>query len=115
MQGVGNYWWIGLIVFGVVVALGIIIGFIVESDIMVGLYVGLIIGIIYGITGTIAGINIPAKQVPSGIYEYQITILDDVKMTEFNEKYEIIMKNMKIIKQEGKIYTVRLRENKEGN
>ena len=35
--------------------------------------------------------------------EYKVTISDDVSLTEFNEKYEII-------EQDGKIYTVRERE-----
>ena len=34
--------------------------------------------------------------------EYKVTISDDVSLTEFNEKYEII-------EQDGKIYTVRER------
>ena len=38
-------------------------------------------------------------QVPTGTYEYQITVSDDVTMNEFNEKYEIIS-------QQGEIYTV---------
>lgn len=41
--------------------------------------------------------------VPTGKYEYQVTINDNVSMTEFYEKYEII-------KVEGKIYTIREKE-----
>ena len=40
---------------------------------------------------------------PTGQYKYQVTIDDDVSMTEFLEKYEIIEVN-------GKIYTIREKE-----
>jgi len=36
--------------------------------------------------------------------EYQVTISDDVPMTEFNSKYEIVNQN-------GKIYTIKEKEN----
>lgn len=39
---------------------------------------------------------------PTGTYTYKVTISDDVKMNEFLEQYEIVS-------QEGKIYTVKLR------
>lgn len=42
---------------------------------------------------------------PSDNKEYQVTISDDVKMQEFNAKYDII-------KVEGKIYTIREKEGK---
>jgi hypothetical protein len=57
--------------------------------------IGIVFGVIIG--GIFAGMEgIPTK------YEtrYQVTITDEVKMTEFNERYEIL-------DQEGKIYTVR--------
>lgn len=41
--------------------------------------------------------------VPTGKYEYQVTINNNVSMTEFHEKYEIV-------KVEGKIYTIREKE-----
>jgi hypothetical protein len=40
---------------------------------------------------------------PTGKYEYQVTIDDSVSMNEFYEKYEIIEVN-------GKIYTIREKE-----
>ena len=43
---------------------------------------------------------------PSGTIEYQVTIDDTVSMNDFNEKYEII-------KVEGKIYTIREKEEKQ--
>lgn len=44
----------------------------------------------------------------TGKYEYQITIDDSVSFNEFMNKYEIIDK-------QGKIYTVRLREEEDGS
>lgn len=41
--------------------------------------------------------------VPTGKYEYQVTINNSVSMTEFYEKYEIV-------EVEGKIYTIREKE-----
>lgn len=38
--------------------------------------------------------------------EYKVTISDDVGFNEFNEKY-------KVVEQEGEIYTIRERRNKE--
>ena len=62
----------------------------------------LIVSIALFIVSCIA-IVFTSKQVPNGEYEYQVTISDDVSMTEFNEKYEVI-------KVEGKIYTIREKE-----
>ncbi len=44
-----------------------------------------------------------AIQKPTGEYKYKVTIDDTVSLTEFTEKYEIT-------DQEGKIYTIRLKE-----
>ena len=41
--------------------------------------------------------------VPTGKYEYQVTINNSVSMTEFYDKYEIV-------EVEGKIYTIREKE-----
>ena len=43
------------------------------------------------------------KIIPTGKYEYQVTIDDSVSMNEFYEKYEIVEVN-------GKIYTIREKE-----
>lgn len=48
----------------------------------------------------ILGANI---KVPTGKYEYQVTIDDNVSLNEFNERYEIIDKD-------GKIYTIKEKE-----
>lgn len=58
---------------------------------LLGLAGGFVIGLMFGNAA-----EIPTK------YEthYQVIITDEVKMTEFNERYEIL-------DQEGKIYTVR--------
>lgn len=42
-------------------------------------------------------------RVPTGKYEYKVTIDDSVSMNEFQEKYEIV-------KIEGKIYTIKEKE-----
>lgn len=52
-------------------------------------------GIIFGGIGA----TITYEEVPTGKYEYQVTISEDVKMTDFLEKYEIVEQN-------DKIYTV---------
>lgn len=44
-----------------------------------------------------------AKREPTGQYEYKVTIDDTVSLTEFYEKYEIV-------DLEGKIYTIKLKE-----
>ena len=41
---------------------------------------------------------------PTGRYEYQVTIGDNVSFTEFYQKYEVIDQN-------GKIWTIREKEN----
>lgn len=40
---------------------------------------------------------------PTGTYTYKVTISDDVKINEFLDQYEIVS-------QEGKIYTVKLKD-----
>lgn len=53
----------------------------------------------------ILSMTIYYKQIPNGQYEYQVTISDSVSMVEFNEKYDVI-------EVEGKIYTIREKEEK---
>ena len=66
------------------------------SDGLCGAILGLFLGmIIYGI---IFHVVIPEKYV-----KYKVTISESVSMTEFNEQYEII-------DIDGKIYTIRERE-----
>lgn len=55
----------------------------------------ILVGIIIGCLGATL-FNTPTKYAP----QYKVTISDEVSMTEFLEKYEII-------ETEGKIYTVR--------
>ena len=42
---------------------------------------------------------VTSKEIPTGKYQYQVTISDNVSMVEFNEKYDVIS-------VEGKIYTI---------
>ena len=87
---------------GIVTLIGAIIGvFLFISDECDWLVIPSML-ILFAVGGALIGIlsgmafNTPTK------YEthYQVTITDEVKMTEFNERYEIL-------DQEGKIYTVR--------
>lgn len=63
---------------------------------LIGIGVGLVVGALIG--------QIPAWTMLPKEYEtrYKVTITDEVKMSDFISKYEII-------EQEGKIYTVRER------
>lgn len=61
-------------------------------------FLTLITSIVLFVVSCIA-IVFTSKQVPTGKYQYQVTISDNVSMVEFNEKYDMI-------KVEGKIYTI---------
>ena len=96
-------WTVFWIVLGVLFGVGIFIGVIASvgtydwSNLVIGVFFGLIAGIFFGsLSGNEA--SIPTE------YEtqYKVTISDEVSMNEFLERYEII-------DQEGKIYTVRER------
>ena len=84
--------------------LGFIIGIIMsivcldEAWLIGGLYLGAIVGIILG------GLTSAIRSTPE-VYEthYKVLISDEVSMNEFLEEYEII-------DQEGKIYTVKEKE-----
>ena len=90
-----------LITFSVCLLLGLVLGIaigLVEHDILVNITIGLICGLVVGgLIGLLLGVG--TKKIPTGTYEYQVTISDEVNLNEFFEKYEIIS-------QEGKIYTV---------
>lgn len=62
--------------------------------IVTGLFVGIFVGAIAGVAE-----KIPTHYVPT----YKVVISDEVSMNEFTERYEIL-------EQEGKIYTVKERE-----
>lgn len=87
---------------GIITLIGGIIGIIMalyEDDwtiLIVSIVCSVICGLVIGVVT--AGLLDPVPQK----YEtrYQVIITDEVKMTEFNEQYEIL-------DQEGKIYTVR--------
>lgn len=80
---------------------GCLINIIVDKEKMVFFFIILIpISFIL----LIAFLSISENQiVPTGKYEYQVTIDDSVSMNEFYEKYEIVEVN-------GKIYTIREKE-----
>lgn len=100
----GAFWAVFLILFGLML-IGGLIAFADERDLGVlvifaigGLALGAVIGAVVG-----GGASIAAGYVE----EYKATVSEDVSLVEFNERYEIV-------EQEGKIYTVRERENNNG-
>lgn len=92
---------------GVAIAfvLSLVAGFVFawqEDSVFAGL---LMFSLLLIVMGSIMGIVSGKKYVDPTKYEthYKVIVDDSVSMTEFNEKYEVL-------KQEGKIYTVRERE-----
>jgi hypothetical protein len=73
-----------------------IIGAIINIWKLIACGVGLAIGTFIALF--IIGVDI--SQEPTGKYEYQVTISENVSLTEFYENYEIIDQN-------GKIWTIR--------
>lgn len=102
-----HVWWAGLIIFASLFLFGLIIG-LKNNEVISSILVFGIGGLIAGLIITFILYFIPIGKVSTGTYKYQVIISDEVKMNEFNAKY-------KIIKQEGKIYTVVLKEDKENN
>lgn len=89
--------------FGLCVIIGFVLG-LREDDICVGIQVGLITGLICALLGSpLLTASFSRKEVGKE-YHYKVTIDDSVSMNEFLDKYEIL-------DQEGKIYTVKEREN----
>ena len=85
------------ILFAVVFAL---IGLLADIDnICCGWIIGLCVGLVFG---SVCGINFAKDSGEPTKYEtqYKVTISDEVSMNDFLERYEIVS-------QEGKIYTVR--------
>ncbi len=94
-------WWIAGVFWLVIVIIAGIVGF-CESD-----YFGIMLGCLAGaLIGILPWMLVAAITSTPVSYEthYKVTIDDSVSMTEFMGKYEII-------DQDGKIYTVREREN----
>ena len=91
-------WLTYFITVGIVEFIFIVFALITEKngfeDVLLGAIVGLFVGTLIGI--------LPAKMTKPSEYEtqYKVTISDEVPMNAFLERYEII-------DQEGKIYTVR--------
>lgn len=67
------------------------------TSIIIGISTGIVCGVLFGL--------LPAKTTTPSEYEtqYKVIISDEVSMNDFLERYEII-------DQEGKIYTVRERD-----
>ena len=90
-----------IIILGIFIATGVAIYKNENSEINTIFYCCLIGIVLGGIFGYMFGkeLGIPTKYVT----EYKVIISDEVSMNEFTERYEII-------NQEGKIFTVRERE-----
>lgn len=93
-------WTALLIVFGIILAMYILIGFAISKktddwkNLKIGIIVGSILGVFFGAAMGFA-FEIPVEF----DNEYKVIISDEVSMNDFFEKYEII-------DTEGKIYTV---------
>lgn len=93
------FWIMAGVIFGICLIIGFFAGL---TDGWSCLAICIVLGIIFsGILGCIAGVG---EQMPTE-YEthYKVTISDEVSMSEFTEKYEIV-------DQDGKIYTIRERD-----
>lgn len=93
------YWWVCIIVWIVIFLASAAISIIYEDGCM-----GTIAGFIIGLMIAAIIVCVTAKEVPTGKTIYQVTISDSVNFKDFNEKYEII-------EQDGKIYTIKERDN----
>ena len=91
--------------FIIIVLVGVFIGTLVSLSCkdFEGLAIGCVLAIIFGV---VVGVGVGVDGLPTE-YEtqYKVTISDEVSMNDFLERYEII-------DQEGKIYTVRERNEK---
>ena len=92
----------GLIAFFIGSIIAVIVGVVLE--LYVCNHAGIIIALLVGVLSIVVGAGVDAATAqPTGEYEYKITISDEVSMNDFLEKYEII-------DQEGKIFTVKERD-----
>ena len=95
------FWVVGIVILGIFIATGVALYKEFDFEIDAIFYcclTGIVLG---GIFGYMFGkeLGIPTKYAT----EYKVIISDEVSMNEFNKKYEII-------NQEGRIFTVRERE-----
>lgn len=81
---------------------GAIIGGILLYDPLTGIFIGGAFGFVVGCLFGTPCVDLWAEKIE--VEQYKVLITDEVKMNEFLEKYEII-------DQEGKIYTVQLKDN----
>ena len=90
-------WLLGLIVFIVICIIGLIISICEGEEIF------LIFGIIVGLVGGLLALGFSEASTEINYIEYKVTVSESVSLSEFTEKYSIIS-------QEGKIYTIKERE-----
>ena len=101
-----NNWVAFWITFGIIFFLFIILGTLnfIDYEIVNGIGVIIVGGIVSMVAGSAIGTFFSTPK----DYEtqYKVTISEEVSMTEFLEKYEVIT-------QDGKIFTIREKDNKE--
>ena len=90
-------WLLSLIIFIVIVMIGLIISIHESEEIF------LIFGIVIGVVGGLLALGFSATPTKVDYIEYKVIVSESVSLSEFTEKYSII-------NQEGKIYTIKERE-----
>lgn len=97
------FWAILAVIFIILVIAGIVVAFQEDNIIPFGLFVvtGLFIGTFFGSIGAeVASVPVQYET------QYQVTITDEANIQEFLDKYEVV-------KQDGKIFTIREKDNRE--
>lgn len=91
-MGIGFGWLmvIAIVIFGVIFAFFAIL----DMDDL-----GLVLGAVIGTAVTLAIITFTAKEVPTGEYQYEVIIEEEVNLHEFYDHYDVI-------EQRGEIFVV---------
>ena len=91
------FWW----ALGIVVVFVFMVGLLEANEPVLGLIIGVMFGLVLaGCCGALFRETINYET------QYKVTVSDEVSMTEFYEHYEVI-------EQDGKIFTVREKDNNE--
>ncbi len=97
---------LGAVIIGTIVLIIGIIMTILEKDADIAAFLS-VISVMFILLWVVVGITYEMTQAePYTIIQYEVTISDDISLTEFNKKYEII-------EQRGKIYVVQEKETQE--
>ena len=87
------------IICGIIFFIGIVIAANIKNDNIMG-FISFVVAIIAGIILIVSAILTLFVEEPTGKYQYDCLISEDVSMTEFYEKYEVVEIN-------GKIWTIK--------